>query len=114
MPTPASPSTPPATPEPEGPSSLSLPPAAEILLTRTDRIREDVRALHPLLDLLDPPEGDPTLDLARSLLSLLMGMEATLAAQAQAFRSLEARLSAIETMLLSLDDRLALLLGEPA
>lgn len=84
---------------------LTFAPADEILLIRTDRLREDVRRLHPLLDLLDPPEGDETTLFAGRLVELLERIEASYQTHARAYHDLEARLA-------SLDERLALLLGE--
>ena len=81
-------------------------PALEVLSTRMDLLREDVRQLHPLLDLMEPREGDETAAFAGRLLDVLTTIEASYREQATAFRALSARLEAI-------DARLALLLGEP-
>ena len=88
------------------PDTIPFSPPLEVLSTRTDLLREDVRRLHPLLDLLDPQEGDETTLFAGRLLDLLTRIEASYSDQAAAFRSLTTRLDAI-------DARLALLLGEP-
>ena len=78
----------------------------EILSTRMDRLREDVHRLHPLLDLMEPREGDETAAIAGRLLDVLTTIDASYREQAAAFQDLLNRLAAI-------DARLALLLGEP-
>lgn len=42
---------------------------------KLDRTREDVRALHPILQLLDPAQEDLTSEFAEKLLGLLMGIQ---------------------------------------
>lgn len=86
---------------PEGPTFR---PQMDTLLTRSNRIREDIRRLHPLLELLELREGDETAHFAARLLDLLTRIEDSYAEQVRAFRSLEDRLG-------HLDNRLALLLG---
>ena len=78
----------------------------DLLANRSDLLREDNPTLFPLLELLDPPEGDATTQLARRLLDLLGQVDTTLDAQVLTFEALTARLDAV-------DARLTMLLGEP-
>ncbi|SHI33296.1 hypothetical protein SAMN05444404_0010 [Ruegeria lacuscaerulensis ITI-1157] len=79
---------------------------------KLDKTREDVRRLHPLLQLLDPEQQDVTTEFAERLIGLLIDVENRLAEQATAFRTLATVMEALERRIRALEERLDFLLGE--
>lgn len=79
---------------------------------KLDKTREDVRRLHPLLQLLDPEQQDVTTEFAERLIGLLIEVENRLAEQATAFRTLATAMEALERRIDALEEKLDFLLGE--
>ena len=79
-----------------------------------DRTREDVRRLHPLLQLLDPDQGDITTEFATRLITLLIDVEARLAEQTATFTAQAAEMSGLRSQLDDLQSDLAFLMGSDA
>ncbi len=79
---------------------------------KLDKTREDVRHLHPLLQLLDPEQQDVTTEFAQRLIGLLLDVESQLAEQATAFRTLATAMEALERRIDALEEKLDFLLGE--
>lgn len=79
---------------------------------KLDKTREDVRRLHPLLQLLDPEQQDVTKEFAERLIGLLLEVENRLAEQATAFRASATVMEALERRIRALEERLDFLLGE--
>ena len=79
---------------------------------KLDKTREDVRRLHPLLQLLDHEQQDVTTEFAERLIGLLLEVENRLAEQATAFRTLATAMEASERRIHALGEKLDFLLGE--
>lgn len=79
---------------------------------KLDKTREDVRRLHPLLQLLDPDQQDVKTEFAQRLIGLLLDVESQLAEQATAFRASATVMDALERRIRALEERLDFLLGE--
>lgn len=79
---------------------------------KLDKTREDVRRLHPLLQLLDHEQQDVTTEFAERLIGLLLEVENRLAEQATAFRTLATAMEASERQIHALGEKLDFLLGE--
>lgn len=81
---------------------------------KLDKTREDVRRLHPLLQLLDPEQQDVTTEFAERLIGLLIEVDNRLVEQATAFRTLATAMEALERRIHALEEKLDFLLGEIA
>ncbi|SEN89680.1 hypothetical protein SAMN04488003_1583 [Loktanella fryxellensis] len=76
-----------------------------------DKTREDVRRLHPLLQLLDPDQADITTEFAMRLITLLVEVEERLAEQTAAFTAQTTEISALRSQLDGLQTDLDFLMG---
>ncbi|SEN34430.1 hypothetical protein SAMN04488003_113117 [Loktanella fryxellensis] len=76
-----------------------------------DKTREDVRRLHPLLQLLEPDQADITTEFAMRLITLLVEVEERLTEQTAAFMVQTAEMSGLRTQLDGLQSDLAFLMG---
>ncbi|KQI67915.1 hypothetical protein AN189_12560 [Loktanella sp. 3ANDIMAR09] len=76
-----------------------------------DKTREDVRRLHPLLQLLDPDQADITTEFAVRLIGLLVEVEERLTEQTAAFMAQTAEMSGLRSQLDDLQADMAFLMG---
>ena len=70
----------------------TLKPDAEVLTSKIDEMREDVRRLLPILSLLEPPEHDNTTSFAERILAFMHNIEANYSAQTAEFTALRREL----------------------
>lgn len=80
---------------------------------KLDLTREDVRTLHPLLQLLDPEQTDVTMEFAERLIGLLIRNEEAMEQQARAFRQMTSEMSQLRREMEQMKESIAFLLGEP-
>ena len=80
---------------------------------KLDLTREDVRTLHPLMQLLDPEQTDVTMEFAERLIGLLIRNEEAMEQQAKAFRQMTLEMSQLRREMEQMEQSLAFLLGAP-
>lgn len=80
---------------------------------KLDKTREDVRRLHPLLQMLDPEQDDLTTEFADRLIQLLLNLERQLSDQTALIRQQSAVLQRLEDQILAIEGDLAFMVGEP-
>lgn len=80
---------------------------------KLDKTREDVRRLHPLLQLLDPAQDDLATEFADRLIQLLLNLEQQVSDQTALIRRQSAALQRLEDQILAIEGDLTFMLGEP-
>ncbi|APX11375.1 hypothetical protein [Tateyamaria omphalii] len=80
---------------------------------KIDTTREDVRKLHPLLQLLDSEETDVTVEFAERLIGLLIDVEERLSQQTDAFTRLADKMDRLSEKLEEMRTDIAFLKGVP-
>ncbi|MCK0166963.1 hypothetical protein MWU52_05305 [Jannaschia sp. S6380] len=80
---------------------------------KLDLTRQDVRTLHPLLQLLDPEQTDVTMEFAERLIGLLIRNEEAMEQQTKAFQELTLEMSQLRREMEQMKQSIAFLLGDP-
>lgn len=85
---------------------------ADVLASKIDQMRKDLRTLLPLLGLLEPPDTDQMTSFAERLLAFMQEIETNYSAQTAQFAALRQDLRKTNTRLDNLNEKLQFLTAE--